>query len=186
MLICRQGKADERISLPGIVLSPSLCPHCWCRAGTLSFPSGSGCMDGLIIWFWEVSFSSCIFPWYSNWVSHDGLYFPTVNLRCIPGGFPCGLGIPRFFQGIGTTDPSGLLPHKAVLLADSEESLHSLTFTSVGAPNFSRILATFTMLSVVFLNEVLPVTQEGLLFAQLSLLSLCRNVEGPKGQSLFL
>ena len=73
----------------------------------------------------------------------------------------------------------------AVLLTNSEESLHSLTFTSVGAPHFSPIPATFTMLLVVFLNEVLSVTQEGLLLAQLSLLSLCRNVEGPKGQSSF-
>ena len=88
-------------------------------------------------------------------------------------------------SGYRTTDSSGLLPHKAVLLANSEESLHSLTFTSVGAPNFSPIPATFTIFSVVFLNEVLPVTQEGLLSAQLSLLSLCCNVEGPKGQSLF-
>ena len=88
-------------------------------------------------------------------------------------------------QGTGTTDPSGLLPHMAVLLTNSEESLHSLTFTSVGAPHFSPIPATFTMLSVVFLNEILPITQESLLSAQLSLLLLCWNVEGPKGQPLF-
>lgn len=89
-----------------------------------------------------------------------------MNIRCIPDGSPCSLGIPRLFKAHKTANLPDLLSkfdnhiqHMATLMTKSEENLHSLTFKSMGILTYAPIIQVHSMiLLVVFLNEVIPIT----------------------------
>lgn len=89
-------------------------------------------MSHLIIWLWRFAFLlfTVFFP---NWIPHSALDSPQVNLRCIPTGSLCGLGIPRLFgareQLISWFTLIICQSHLAVLLAIWGK-LHSLAFKS--------------------------------------------------------
>lgn len=87
-LMCPPPWQEQPCPSPTVGPGKALCPFYQLVAAWMVSPSD----------FWRFAFiplSHSIFP---NWMPHNRLDFPQMNLRCIPGGSSCSLSIPKLFK----------------------------------------------------------------------------------------